>query len=207
MTAIFHNPLASQYTVPQAARPDASVSAFHTSLEGYTPTDLLSLPDLARELRVGHVLVKNESVRLGLPAFKILGASWAACRVITRHLGLPLNHVGRSLADLSRAAKDRGITLLTATDGNHGRALARISSLLGVKCQVYVPKGLETSVVSLIADEGALVEEVDGDYDAAVLKAYEAANAVRNGILVQDTALEGYEEIPKVHIYHNRFVS
>ena len=89
------------------------VRNFHRSLAGYAPTPLVDLPTLARELGVGRVLAKDESNRLGLPAFKALGASWAVRRV------------------LDEAAEGQELTIVAATDGNHGRAVARFARLLG----------------------------------------------------------------------------
>src|ERR1044071_8390606 len=89
---------------------------FHRSLPGYEPTPLLDAPAAARALGVERVVVKDESSRLGLPAFKILGASWAAHRALTGQR-----------------------TLTCATDGNHGRAVARVARLLGVGAVVFVP--------------------------------------------------------------------
>lgn len=146
------------------------VRAFHAGLTGYGPTPLTELPAVAAELGVGRVLVKDESQRLGLPAFKVLGVSWAVHR-----LALPVP---------SR--------LVTATDGNHGRALARTARVLGHHAHVVVPRGIATAA---ILGEGARVTEVDGDYDEAVRAAALLA-AEPGSVLVQDTAWPGYEQIP-----------
>jgi len=95
------------------------VLAFHQSLTGYRPTPLTPVPSLAAELGVGQVLVKDESQRLGLPAFKALGAWWAIHRTLQDH-------------------PDQ-VELVTATDGNHGRAVARRATLLGLPSHVFVP--------------------------------------------------------------------
>ncbi|MFE1442655.1 diaminopropionate ammonia-lyase [Streptomyces sp. NPDC058739] len=177
---------------PWYARPDArdwrtgpapaEVRAFHTGLPGYTPTPLTELPALAAESGVGRVFVKDESARLGLPAFKALGATWA---------------IHRALAE--RAAEGGGpepLTLVTATDGNHGRAVARTARLLGLRAHVFVPRGVHGRAVAAIEGEGARVTEVPGSYDDAVLRAAEAA-AGPDALLIQDTALPGYERVPR----------
>ncbi|MET9556560.1 diaminopropionate ammonia-lyase [Streptomyces sp. NPDC006645] len=159
----------------------AEVRDFHAALPGYSPTPLTELPRLAEELGVGRVFVKDESSRLGLPAFKALGASWAVHRVLAE-----------------RAASGEGarpVTLVTATDGNHGRAVARTARLLGQRAHVFVPRGVHPGAVAAIAAEGAAVTEVAGEYDEAVRLAAEAA-AGPDAVLVQDTAWEGYERIP-----------
>ncbi len=147
---------------------------FHQSLPGYSPTPLVSAPELAAELGVDRVLVKDESSRLGLPAFKVLGASWACPQVL----------------------KDQpGAALVTATDGNHGRAVARMAATFSVAATVFVPDVMLPETARRIADEGAKVVRVDGDYDEAVALA--AAFAEQPGhVLVQDTAWEGYEQVP-----------
>ncbi|WP_405738398.1 pyridoxal-phosphate dependent enzyme [Streptomyces sp. NBC_00028] len=154
----------------------AGVRAFHAALPDYAPTPLTELPSLAAELAVGRVLVKDESHRLGLPAFKALGAFWA---------------VHRALAEREPAP----VTLVTATDGNHGRAVARAARLVGQDAHVFVPRGVPARAVAAIAAEGARVSEVTGPYDEAVRRAAEAADRP-GSILVQDTAWPGYEEIP-----------
>lgn len=63
--------------------------AYHRSLPGYRPTPLVDIPGLAAALGVARVLVKDESDRLGLPAFKILGASWAIEVPYPRAAGQP----------------------------------------------------------------------------------------------------------------------
>ncbi|WP_416972694.1 pyridoxal-phosphate dependent enzyme [Streptomyces sp. 4F14] len=149
--------------------PPTAVRDFHRALPGHTPTPLTELPALARELNLGRVFVKDESSRLGLPAFKALGATWA---------------IHRALAEAPDTT-----TLVTATDGNHGRAVARTARQLGKRAHVFVPKGVDPAP---IAAEGAEVTEVDGDYDTAVRRAAETPDA----LLVQDTAWPGYERIP-----------
>ena len=161
----------------QAPRPDARARAFHRRLPGYATTRLAELPRLARELAVGRVFAKDESRRLGLPAFKALGASWAVRRVI------------------DKKADDRRITIVTATDGNHGRAVARFACEFGQRATVFVPHGVQPVAVDAIVAEGADVVRVDGTYDDAVRVAASRGN--EDGcVLVQDTAWDGYEEIP-----------
>ncbi|GAA3217355.1 pyridoxal-phosphate dependent enzyme [Actinocorallia longicatena] len=152
----------------------AGIREFHAKLPGYVPTPLVDAPELAASLGVGRVLVKDESARLGLPAFKALGASWAV------HLLLTGRPAGTAL------------TLVTATDGNHGRAVARTARLFGQRAVVYVPEGVHPAAVAAIGDEGATVVAVPGPYDEAVRR----AAAHPGGTLVQDTAWPGYERVP-----------
>jgi diaminopropionate ammonia-lyase len=168
------------YSAPGARLWTSSVQpsgarAFHESLEAYAPTPLVRLSPLAAELGVGEVYVKDESSRLGLPAFKILGASWACSRVVD---------------------EQQGLTLVTATDGNHGRAVARMASLLGARSAVFVPSAMNPKTAGLIVDEGAEVVWVDGDYDRAVRRAAAHVADKDDRRLVQDTAWPGYEQVP-----------
>lgn len=165
-------PAARNWTSPYAP---GNAHAFHRSLPGYAPTPLVSLPEVAAELGVGRVLVKDESWRLGLPAFKVLGASWACDQVLARH---------------------PGVALVTATDGNHGRAVARMAAHFGVEAIVFVPEVMLPETAARIAGEGAKVVRVDGDYDAAVRRAAEFADEQPGRALVQDTAWDGYEQVP-----------
>lgn len=165
----------------RCASAPAEVRAFHSSLTDYSPTPLTELPPLAAELGVGRVFVKDESYRLGLPAFKALGASWA---------------VHRALAELAVNGEVPGpVTLVTATDGNHGRAVARMARLAGQRAHVFVPRGVHPRAVAAIVAERTEVTEVAGPYDEAVRRAAEAA-AEPDAVLIQDTAWAGYERIP-----------
>jgi diaminopropionate ammonia-lyase len=160
-----------------AAAPDPRAIAFHRQLPGYVATPLIELADLARELGVGRVFAKDESQRLGLPAFKALGASWAVRRAIDEHGG------------------DGRLTIVTATDGNHGRAVAHFARRMGHAAAIFVPDGVHPQAVAAIRAEGAEVTAVDGTYDDAVAEAARLCRA-NDHVLVQDTGWEGYEEIP-----------
>ena len=157
--------------------PDRRAQLFHRSLDGYRPTDLIDLPSIAFELGVSRVVAKDESMRLGLPAFKSLGASWAIHRV------------------LAVRESNSPATIVTATDGNHGRAVARFARLLGHRSVIAIPDGVHSSAVQAIRDEGGDVRVVGGSYDHAVAMAAKLAQ-VPEAVLVQDTAWPGYEEIP-----------
>lgn len=148
---------------------------FHRTLPDYAPTPLVDLPALAAELGVGRVVVKDESARLGLPAFKVLGASWA-CHQVQR--------------------RNPGARLVAATDGNHGRAVARLASHFAVEATIFVPSVMLPETADAIAAEGADIVWVDGDYDEAVRRAAAYADGQSGRALVQDTAWAGYTEVP-----------
>jgi diaminopropionate ammonia-lyase len=171
------------------------VRAFHASLPGYAPTPLTEVPGLATELGAGRLFVKDESSRLGLPAFKILGASWAVHQV----LGDP--PAGATSPDgIARlrelAARRPGLVFVTATDGNHGRAVARMARLTGVPARVFVPAAAEPAARAAIASEGGEVTQVTGTYDEAVAAARDWAGGQPGAALIQDTAWPGYEQVP-----------
>ncbi len=172
MATWFCSPTAPTWVAPEVS---AEALQFHRSLPGYAPTPLLDLPDLATELGVGRVMVKDESSRLGLPAFKVLGASWACKQVLDR---------------------DAGAHLVTATDGNHGRAVARMAAHFEVGATVFVPHVMLSVTAERIASEGASVVRVEGDYDDAVRRAAAYAEDQPDRALVQDTAWEGYTQVP-----------
>jgi diaminopropionate ammonia-lyase len=165
---------------------------FHSSLPGYRPTPLVELPALAAELGVAAVFAKDESNRLGLPAFKILGASWAVNCALSERSEL---EPATSLTEL----RDRSgpVTLVTATDGNHGRALARIAALLGLASRIYIPAGTARETVEAILGEGAEVIESDLIYDEVVWAAASSTAGHPDHLLIQDTAWEGYEQVPR----------
>ena len=192
--SIYSNPLARSWVSPAPTHDSKAIINFHRSLPDCSPTKLHSLDAVAKELGVKSILLKDETNRLGLPSFKILGASWGIRQAIVKHASLspPI-----TLDDLSAAAKKHAIKLVAATDGNHGRAVARMAKILGVlKTTIFVPRGLDQATQEFISGEGAEVIVVAGDYDTAVRKAESEAKET-SGILIQDTAFEGYEEIPE----------
>jgi len=162
-------------------------------MPGYRPTPLVELPELASELGVGAVFVKDESDRLGLPAFKILGASWAVNCALSQRSGF--DEPARSLTELRE--RSAPVTLVTATDGNHGRALGRMAALLGLAARIYVPAGTAQQTVEAITREGAQVAQTDLIYDEVVWAAASSTAGHRGDLLVQDTAWRGYEQIPQ----------
>lgn len=180
--------------------PPVGIPAFHASMPGHAPTSLHDVPSLADELGVGRVLVKEESRRFGLPAFKVLGVSWAVARLVLERAGRQSGGpaVGEVTWDRVVAAATTlgGLTLATATDGNHGRALARLARLLGLSARVHVPAVMAPGPAAAIAAEGAEVVRVDGSYDEAVATAANEADADADVVLVQDTAWPGYERVP-----------
>ena len=175
--------------------------AFHKRLPGYAPTPLVSLPHLAEHLGVANVWIKDESNRLGLPAFKILGASWATYRALADRFGSDVENWSRLDELRDRINRQHPLALVCATDGNHGRAVARMGALLGIATRVFMPRGTSPARIVAIESEGAEVTVVDGTYDDAVSHAAEEATQ-GNGrhahrFLVQDTALSNDETIPR----------
>ncbi len=170
----------------------------HRSLGAYQPTPLVSLPDLAHRLGVGQILVKDESKRFGLKAFKALGASYAIYRFLLRHC----TEHGRSVPHPRNFYRNPGavdpgrFTFCTATDGNHGRGVAWTARLLRQHAVIFVPDSTVASRVDNIEREGARVVKVEGSYDDTVAAAARQAEA--NGWqIISDTSWPGYEEIPR----------
>jgi diaminopropionate ammonia-lyase len=154
----FVNPAADAAAVPA---PSAEAAEFHAALPGYAPTPLRALPAVAAELGVAAVAVKDESARLGLPAFKVLGASWAVERALREHPGIG--------------------TLVAASAGNHGRAVAHVAATRGLACRVFLPARAATARREAIAAKGASVVIVDGDYEDALAQA--AAEGAQPGAI------------------------
>jgi len=167
--------------------------AVHRRLPGYAPTPLIDCPDLAAELGIGTLWVKDESTRLGLPAFKMLGAAYACYRVLTERLGHDVEW--RTVDDLAAAVAplDR-LTFSAATDGNHGRAVARMARLLGLRAVIYMPDNIAKPRIDAIASEGADVVIIAGGYEDAVRES--ARLASDTCIVVSDTSWPGYADIP-----------
>jgi diaminopropionate ammonia-lyase len=175
--------------------PSRAPFQFHQQLPGYVATPLISAPMLAQHLGIGTLLIKDESSRFSLPAFKVLGASWAACRKVSQYLGLTLTH--DTTLDVLRTALPpaTSLTLVAATDGNHGRAVAHIAHLLGIHAHILVPHDMAQARIAAIQGEGATVQIVAGSYDDAVALAAGLAN--EDHLVIADTAWPGYEEVPQ----------
>lgn len=193
----YFNPTASSWRSPETGSPHL-VNDFHKKLPGYSPTKLVSLKQLAEEIGVKEVYLKDETERFGLPSFKILGASWCTFKAVALELALALDtDIDTVRAACSTCKKQ----LFTATDGNHGQAVARMGSILGLQVHVFVPKAIDAFSLQRVRDEGAVVTVINGSYDVAVQAAFGAAKDTEGGILIQDTAFKGYEEIPSVCIH------
>jgi diaminopropionate ammonia-lyase len=170
--------------------PESGLLEFHRTLPGYAPTRLRPLTALARQSGVQSLHLKDESDRFGLPAYKVVGAAWAACRLLRQRFDAP----AAAFDWLRDRLRLEPITLVTATEGNHGRGVARVARWLGIPAEIHLPAGTARSRVDAIAGEGAVVVEVVGSYDDAVASA--ARRADGNRILLQDQGWPGYEEIP-----------
>ncbi|KAI1815963.1 pyridoxal-phosphate dependent enzyme family protein [Poronia punctata] len=181
------------------AKTEGTVLAFHETLPDYNKTPLHPLPAVARELGLGHVLVKDESDRFGLPAFKILGASWAVYRAVGWHLGIPVAEGQIPIAELGLKARRAGLEIVTATEGNCGRAVARMAKYMGIDARVWVPAFMPEETRELIRSEDAEVIVVDGSYDDLIPIVSEEAED-KDTILVLDVSFEGYSDIPKYFV-------
>lgn len=256
------NPMAGQL---ECRTPSRDAYEFHRKMPGYEPTPLVSVPALAGRLGIRELLVKCESSRMGLPSFKMLGASWATYRALCERAGIEagvtgfgvdgvgvdgvgvgasaggmgsVGSVGSGLvggasgtaselggagvldgtsarhdgaggaggagafgawSDFAELAERLGalrpLTLAAATDGNHGRAVARMARLLGFDARIFVPAGTSPRRIESITREGAEVEVVDGGYDDAVRRS--AQEAGPRCLVISDTSWPGYTDVPR----------
>jgi diaminopropionate ammonia-lyase len=191
MDVLLSNPLRDRAWRPPAGD-DPGV--LHRALPGYAVSPLHAPESLARELGVGAVWLKDESERFRLPAFKALGAWWAGCCALAERLGAPELRTDPA-ALRARAGELGDLALVCATEGNHGRAVARLARDLGLRADIYVGHHMARARRDAMASEGADVIAVDGGYEGAV-----AASAARVGdtdaLVISDTAWPGYEDVP-----------
>jgi diaminopropionate ammonia-lyase len=169
---------ASPPGVAEAAALSGLAWSFHRSFRGYAPTPLRRLDHFARELGLASLLLKDESPRFGLSAFKGLGASFAMHHWLATH------------------EVDDGAVFTTATDGNHGRAVAWMARQLGFRSVIFMPAHSVPARIAAIQNEGAKVVLVEEGYDAAVQQALNAGTT-HGWIVIQDTSTEGYREVPE----------
>lgn len=169
---------------------------FHRSFPQYASTPLAKLDILAKTLGVGKVFVKDESYRFGLNAFKVLGGSFAMAKYLAQRLGKDIAELPYEKLISSEVKEALGnVIFYTATDGNHGRGVAWTANKLRQKSVVYMPFGSSETRLKNIQNEGAEASITDMNYDDAVRLAAKNADE-NNGVVVQDTAWDGYEEIP-----------
>lgn len=163
---------------------------------GYQPTTLHRLDALAARLGVGSILYKDESERFEVCSFKALGAPYAASRVLQQ----ALNNAGvsASIEEIAAGNKTKecaALTVASATDGNHGRALAWGASRFGANCEITIHADVSPFREQAMRDLGAKVTRIDGDYDESVRVA--RVQAEKNGWhIVSDTSWHGYTETP-----------
>ena len=171
--------------------------SFHSGFPQYSITPLDQLDGMAKYLGLGGLYVKNEAHRFGLNAFKVLGGSFAMGRYIAKEMGRDVSEMSYDYLTSEAFRRDFGqATFFTATDGNHGRGVAWAANKLKQKAVVHMPKGSSKPRFDNIAAEGAAVTIEDVNYDDCVRMAAAEAAQAEQGVIVQDTAWEGYEEIP-----------
>ena len=175
----------------------AAARAFHESFPQYAVTPLAKLDKMADHLGLHTLCIKDESYRFGLNAFKVLGGSFAMAKYIAKELGRDVSEMTYDYLTSQQLKDEFGqATFCTATDGNHGRGVAWAANKLGQKAIVHMPKGSSKYRFDNIAKENAKVTIEEVNYDECVRIAAAEADATPHGVIVQDTAWEGYTEIP-----------
>lgn len=173
------------------------VQNFHASFPMYRATPLTELKETADNLGLGTIYMKDESYRFGLNAFKVLGGSYAIGSYLAEKLGKTIEEMPYEELVSDRTKKELGdITFVTATDGNHGRGVAWTANKLRQNAVVYMPKGSARERLQNILAEGADASITDLNYDEAVRLANRQAEE-KGWVMIQDTAWEGYEDIPE----------
>lgn len=174
-----------------------TVNNFHKSFDIYEKTPLVDLKNLAKEIGLKSFFVKDESYRFGLNAFKVLGASYAIANFIREKIGLDENKFTFDEITSAETRKKLGhIIFSTATDGNHGRAVAWTANKLGQKSKVFMPKGSSPERLENIIRENSDANIMEVNYDDCVRLAAKFAEE-NKGVLIQDTSWEGYTDVPK----------
>ncbi|WFA07772.1 diaminopropionate ammonia-lyase [Tissierella sp. Yu-01] len=172
------------------------VKSFHESFPMYTETPLREMKNLAKEIGLGSIYVKDESYRFGLNAFKVLGGSYAIGKYLADKLNCDISEMPYEKLISEEVREELGaMVFVTATDGNHGRGVAWTANQLKQKSVVYMPKGSAQERLDNIIAEGADASIQDMNYDEAVRLANKMAQE-KGWVMVQDTAWEGYEDIP-----------
>lgn len=175
----------------------AKVVKFHSTMEQYKATPLVNLKDMAQKIGVSSVHVKDESHRFGLNAFKVVGGVYGLANVIAKYLSLNIDEI--EFVDL-KAPKYRTkldeITIVSVTDGNHGRGLAWAGKELGCNVVIHMPKGSAEARVNALRELGAQVHVTDLNYDDTLRIVIDSASKDNTFFHIQDQAWLGYEETP-----------
>jgi len=175
-------------------------AAYNTIVEweGYAPSPLVSLSGLANKIGVGEILYKHEGERFGLGSFKALGGAYSVLKLLIQEVSKTAGQKISADDVISGKYTDiiRGITVITATDGNHGRSVAWGAQKFGCNCFIYMHAGVSSGRAKAVEAYGATVVWVDGNYDQSVHEAAQAA-AKNQWFVVSDTSYEGYTELPK----------
>ncbi|MDO4662733.1 MAG: diaminopropionate ammonia-lyase [Tissierellia bacterium] len=170
---------------------------FHKSFPQYGKTPLVELKNLSKEIGIKDLYVKDESYRFNLNAFKVLGGSFAIGNYIAERLNMDIKDLPYEKMISDDIKEKLGeITFTTATDGNHGRGVAWTANQLKQKSKVFMPKGSAQERLENIRKENADADIYEYNYDECVRLADKYAKE-NNGILVQDTSWDGYEDIPR----------
>lgn len=171
--------------------------SFHESFPQYSETPLADLKGMAEYLGLDRVCVKDESYRFGLNAFKVLGGSYAIARYIGEETGKDISELPYSVLTSQELRERFGTaTFYSATDGNHGRGVAWAANKLHQKSVIIMPKGSTVTRLNHIKAENAEAWISEVNYDECVRQAAKLAEKTEHGVMVQDTAWEGYEKIP-----------
>lgn len=172
------------------------VQSFHEQQHHYKATDLVRLQELADYLGVAHIFIKDESTRFAMNSFKILGAAYAVGKALKEKLNVTADDL--SLTGLKELLKhqEQKITLAATTDGNHGKGVAWMGKELGLDVVIYMPKGTTTNRLNHILELGAKAFITDMNYDETV-RYVASLGKEKDWLVIQDTAWEGYEKIPK----------
>lgn len=196
--AINNMPKTDDKNLPiMSAQEVAKARRFHQSFPQYSVTPLADLQNMAAFLGLGAVKVKDESYRFGLNAFKVLGGSYAIARYIADETGRDISSMSYDVLKSEELKRDFGsATFFSATDGNHGRGVAWAANQLGQKAVIIMPKGSTQTRLNNILAENAKAWISDVNYDECVRQAAKLASETEHGVVVQDTAWEGYEKIP-----------
>ncbi|MBR2779464.1 MAG: diaminopropionate ammonia-lyase [Firmicutes bacterium] len=186
-----------RYTELMNVETAAVAEQYHRSFPQYNVTPLADLKRMAEYLGLECVKVKDESYRFGLNAFKVLGGSFAVANFAAGKAGMDIRDMTfERLRSEEMKAKLGGLTLLSATDGNHGRGVAWTANQLGYRCIIKMPAGTTDARLENIRREQAEVTIENANYDDCVRMVAALAETIGNSVVVQDTAWAGYEEIP-----------
>ena len=166
---------------------------FLTACPVHAPTPVLEIPDRSGST----VLVKNETARMGLGAFKALGGVYAVAKLICekweQENGCQLDP--SELTDSDTQSFAHNMTFVCASAGNHGMAVAAGARIFGARARIYLSEQVPEGFATRLREKSADVVRTGETYEESMAAAQADAEST-GAVLLADSSWPGYIHPP-----------